>query len=229
MDKATVDLVLDGYTIAHARASVSTNFDNSCPFSYGIDAGSDIYAQLNAPDLFGWGGQSRYPIASVPRKAITPETCGGGGNKRRSLNEIDPVSGDYVSSFSSIGMGGLNKRDTFSLGPLITVPDAFLKCPSNTSNTGTIDCPVCNFKSNGDETLGKRDGDFCYYPGESNGERCTDSTLAKRGNGDKFIHLSWMSQSIKFSRYPQCSAGNLNSLNGIAQVSTFRQTLLIER
>ncbi|KAJ6052520.1 glycosyl hydrolases family 18-domain-containing protein [Penicillium canescens] len=219
VDKATVDLVLDAYTIAHAQASASTNSDDSCPFSYGIDAGSDIYCQLNAPDLFGWGGQSRYPIASVPRKAITPESCAGSGNKRRSLDEIDPRSGDYVSPFGSVSAGGngLNKRDAFSLGPLITVPDTFLKCPSNNSNTNGIDCPVCSFKDNDDDTISKRDGDVCFYPGPSNGGRCTDSSLAKRANGDKYISLSWMNDDIKFSRYPQCSAGNLKSLNGIAQ------------
>ena len=228
MDKATVDLVLDGYTIAHAQASASTNSDDSCPFSYGIDAGSDIYAQLNAPDLFGWGGQSRYPIASVPRKAITPETCPGGGDKRRSLADIDSVTGEYLPSFGSFGNSGLGKRDTFSLGPIITVPDTFLSCPGNDSTKNEINCPVCNFKNSDDETLGKRDGDVCYYPGPSDGATCTDSSLAKRANGDKYITLSWLNEDIKFSRYPQCSAGNLNSIKSIAQVSNFRQSISIE-
>lgn len=53
VDPCNVDLVLDRYAIAHAEASASTKSGNSCPFSYGIDAGSSIYAQLSAPKLFG--------------------------------------------------------------------------------------------------------------------------------------------------------------------------------
>ncbi|KAL4939667.1 hypothetical protein BDV06DRAFT_224783 [Aspergillus oleicola] len=68
VDKCAVDLVLDGYVIGHAEAHFSLNGDNSSPFSYGIDAGSDIYAQITAPELFGWGSTKRVTLATVPPK-----------------------------------------------------------------------------------------------------------------------------------------------------------------
>ncbi|KAG0153703.1 hypothetical protein PDIDSM_2358 [Penicillium digitatum] len=66
----SVDLVLDGYVIFHAEASLSTDSDSSCPSAYGIDAGANVYGLLNAPSLYKWGGTMQVPIASVPRKHV---------------------------------------------------------------------------------------------------------------------------------------------------------------
>lgn len=221
VDKCTVDLVLDGYTIAHAQASASISSDNSCPFSYGIDAGSDIYAQLNAPKLFGWGGQTRIPIAEVPRKQITPETCAG-DNSKRSIDDIDPLTGNYLPSFSSAGLGiqQMSKRDTFSLGPLITIPDSFLSCPSNNSDSKFY-CPACGIGNDDDSqnSLTRRDGESCPVRAPVTEESCTNSdSLLKRKNNEKTINLSWQGRFF-YSRYPSCSVNNLGSLKGVAKVS----------
>lgn len=222
VDKCTVDLVLDGYTIAHARASASTSSDNSCLFSYGIDAGSNIFAQLNAPELYGWGGRTRIPIATVPRKQITPETCVN-NNSKRSFDDIDPLSGDYLPSFSAPGLGihRMDKRETFTLGPVITIPDSFLSCPGNdSSSNSTFYCPSCGIENDNDHrnSLTRRDAKACPLPGPRTEESCANSSpLSKRRNGQKNISLSWQG-SFFYSRYPVCSPTNLDSLQSVAKV-----------
>ncbi|KAL2869898.1 glycosyl hydrolases family 18-domain-containing protein [Aspergillus lucknowensis] len=215
VDRCAVDLVLDGYVIGHAEAKYEHNGDNSCPFSYGIDAGSKIYAQLEAPDLFDWGGQYRYTLAETPRKQITGSDCPGDSSKdlRRWID-----GGNATGSYFSPGVGTTHyKRDTLTLGPLVTVPDSFLECPGEGGGGGNK-CVMCSMygddEDDEDSLLGKRqdDGDSCplYPPGDD--EKCTDDggSLLERavGNTDKHMTLSFVNGGRKFTylRYPSCNA-----------------------
>jgi hypothetical protein len=168
------------------------------------------------------------PIASVPRKQLTPETCPSGREKRRSIDETDSLTGEYLPSFGSdsSGTNQLKSRDTFSLGPVITIPDSLLTCPgSSNSSTEGPDCPVCGSDDDddGDESddgnaLTRRDGDSCLYFGPPSAASCTEKSLTKRAVGNKDMSLSWFPTDFEYSRYPQCSPSNLASLNKVAKV-----------
>ncbi|KAL4783534.1 hypothetical protein BJX76DRAFT_368377 [Aspergillus varians] len=225
VDRCSVDLVLDGYIIGHAEASASLNGDNSCPFKYGIDAGSNIYAQLTAPDLFGWGGNKRVNLATVPRKQITPATCPGSDDKdlRRWIDDDTlNTSSVYISPGSGSLMPmphSLSKRDTLTLGPLVTIPDSFLDCPGE--GGGNNNCVMCSMYGK-DESSDKKDsplirrddddGGSCplYPPGDD--ERCSDSDSSLLGRADgssaKKMTLSFANGGKKFTylNYPSCNA-----------------------
>ncbi|KAJ5326544.1 hypothetical protein MYU51_014673 [Penicillium brevicompactum] len=231
--RCAVDLVLDGYVIGHAQAHASLNGDNSCPFSYGIDAGSTMYAQLDAPEEFGWGDDLRVTLAEVPRKQISPSTCvgdSGDKDKRASLGyETLNASTDAVFPHNRGLMPmpvshNLAKRDTLTLGPLVTIPDSFLNCPGE--DNGKNFCVMCSMfgKESSDKEDSKRsvpplfrrdDDDTCPYYPPGDDEKCTDSdssllARASDPNTAKKMTLSFLSSKKQFTylRYPRCNAKN---------------------
>jgi chitinase len=242
--RCAVDLVLDGYVIGHAEAHYSHNGDNSCPFSYGIDAGSTMYAQLDAPDEFGWGDDLRVTLAEVPRKQITPSTCvGDSGDKDKrawmgyeainaSTEDVSPHSRGLMPMPVS---HGLAKRDTLTLGPLVTIPDSFLNCPGE--GGGKNFCVMCSMfgKESSDNKGSKREipplfrrdeDDSCPYYPPGDDEKCTDSdsslfARASDPNTAKKMTLSFLSTKNKFTylRYPRCNAKN-NGPSSVAKVGS---------
>ncbi|PLN83775.1 glycosyl hydrolases family 18-domain-containing protein [Aspergillus taichungensis] len=239
VDRCSADLVLDGYIVAHADAGYSRKGDNSCPFHYGIDAGSTIYAQLAAPDMFGWGGEHRITLSESPRKQITPDTCPkeededekkkkkkNSTSKRATVDALD-LAGEYLSPavrgnealkvLSPMHMHG--KRDTLTLGPLVTIPDSFLNCPGDENKSNGSACALCSLFGESDDSksekktavLTRRDeGDSCpYYPPGDNA-RCSKSDFTSRDpQDDKTMSLSWLgSDQYVYSRYPRCNAKN---------------------
>ncbi|KAL2811216.1 hypothetical protein BDW59DRAFT_179287 [Aspergillus cavernicola] len=226
VDRCSVDLVLDGYVVGHAEAHWSLNGDNSCPFSYGIDAGSTIYAQVSAPDLFGWGGEHRVTLAQSPRKQITPSTCPGDSKDLRRWLIDEPVNSLSVRPSSDMAISPIvhmhDKRDTLTLGPLITIPDTFLQCPRE-GNSGGNNCVMCSMfgrDENGDKTdsaLAKRqddlDGGSCPIFEKGDDAICSDLSLLERAanpNGDKTMGLSFINggKDFKYLKYPRCNAKN---------------------
>jgi chitinase len=238
VDPCSVSLVLDGYIIFHAEAMLSTSSDNSCPFTYGIDAGSNLYAQLASPSLCGWGGQQQIPIAAVPRKQITPDVCpattttlsrrGMGLEPDYVLNETDRrryPDTELVSPLGAAYIPDLLKRtDTFTLGPIITIPSGFLSCPSDT-NAEDNSCPLCDSSGNSGSLFKRQDGGdtsgssemACPWTPAPEDLSCSDSTVAKRAQRTKEITLSWAG-TFDYSYYPSCSAGDLSSMSAIPKV-----------
>jgi len=244
VDPCSVDLVLDGYIIFHAELGLSTNGDNSCPFKYGIDGGSNIYAQLNAPSLFGWGGTTQIPIHAVPRKQLTPDNCESSAVSRRLMRRaeldqfLNSTIGTYGSSASDphlvssqmVGVGALSSSnspalarrvDTFSLGPLITIPTGFLSCPSSSDEEDNT-CPLCTSTgcSGGSCPLQRRDdeplseGMSCPWNPPPPDDACSDSSITKRAITTKSMTLSWYG-TFAYSNYPSCSANSLSDVNGV--------------
>lgn len=233
----SVDLVLDGYVIFHAEASLSTASDNSCPFSYGIDAGANVYGQLTAPSLYNWGGTMQVPIASVPRKQITPETCAGASTSAKrsvdseefdnqSTSVTDPLSsspyehGDFLGSGDSVREEALRlkQRDTFSIGPIITVPESSLSCPGE-NVTGCLACDSYGSASSGSlkiRDVVEMEEDSCPWIPLSDGV-CTDTSISKRAITPKSMTLSWAG-TFDYADYPACSASNLASISSISKV-----------
>ena len=60
----------------------------NCPFSYGVDAGADIYAELNVPKLSGWGSGSRFDIGEISPKLIVA----GGSCPKSEKRSVRPVN-----------------------------------------------------------------------------------------------------------------------------------------
>jgi chitinase len=238
--RCSVDLVLDGYVIGHAEASYSLNGDNSCPFSYGIDAGSKMYAQLDAPEEFGWGDDLRVTLAEVPRKQITPSTCVGEKGKRTLLgyeayNSSVEDSSSRRNEYMPMPVShSIAKRDTLTLGPLVTIPDDFLNCPGE--GGGKNSCVMCSMYGTkvSDSDDSKRDvsslfgrdddsGSCPIYPSPDSG-KCydADSFLFDRASDPqepKKMSLSFYDNNKKFIylRYPRCNAKN-DGPTGVAKV-----------
>ncbi|KAJ5598379.1 hypothetical protein N7537_008463 [Penicillium hordei] len=214
--RCTVDLVLDGYVIGHAEASYSLNGDNSCPFSYGIDAGSTMYAQLDAPEEFGWGDDLRVTLAEVPRKQITPSTCVGDKGKRtfmgyEAYNSSVEKSTSRRDEYMPMPVShSIAKRDTLTLGPLVTIPDDFLNCPGQ--GGGENFCVMCSMYgtkvSDSDDSkrdvaslFGRDDGGSCPYYPPGDGGKCydTDSYLFERDPQEtKDLTLNFINNNAKF-------------------------------
>ncbi|KAL3708715.1 hypothetical protein TMatcc_006699 [Talaromyces marneffei ATCC 18224] len=239
----SVDLVMDGFVIFHAEAGLSTDSDNTCPFTYGIDAGVNIYGQLTAPSFYNWGGTAQVPIASVPRKQITPNTCVGSSTSSKrdvvlldeSINQsIQAVTaslrwahGIFFKADESAGWQvadyrfrepnvALLKRDTFSIRPIIAIPESSLSCPGE-NVTG---CLVCSSYGSDDTNLKIRDetyeADACPWAPTSD-TVCIDSTLSKRASaGDKDMTLSWAG-TFFFAYYPPCNADDLSGVSSISK------------
>lgn len=233
--RASVDLVLDGYMTFHAQASLAQG-GAACPFSYGINAGSDLYGQVSVPPNFAWGGNHRFPIASVPPRQITPDTCPQQETTGKLLRRFEenafqhnasavPIDG-LLEGLDSNGLGitwpsqsallptlqhsGLIKRDTFTLGPLISIPASFLACPAP-DNSLSEACPICiSHGSPSDVSKFRRAdevGQACPLVIPVDPEAaCTSSSLSKRGKASKTISLSWFPRPFFFSNYPSCSA-----------------------
>lgn len=232
--RCSVDLVLDGYITFHAQASI-TNADNPCPFSYGIDAGTDIYAQVAAPPNFQWGGTHRLPIYSIAPKQITPNTCPEEGKPGRLVRRTESgvhahngsvmPSDGFLSSLDTMGLGiqwpsgsaflptlqhsGLMKRDTHTLGPLITIPASFLACPPP-DDSASETCPLCIPQGASSDSLKYKRMDeiaaACpLSPPRDRDAACSSSSLSKRAAKDKQMSLSWFQGQFFFSRYPSCS------------------------
>ncbi|KAJ5391856.1 hypothetical protein N7509_007346 [Penicillium cosmopolitanum] len=211
--RCSVDLVLDGYVIGHAEDSYSLNGDNSCPFSYGIDAGSKMYAQLDAPEEFGWGDDLRVTLAEVPRKQITPSTCVGEKGKRTLLgyeaynSSVEDSSSRRTEYMPMPVSHFIAKRDTLTLGPLVTIADDFLNCPVSDSDDSKRD--VSSLFGRDDDS-----GSCPIYPSPDSG-KCydTDSFLFDRASDPqepKKMSLSFYDNNKKFIylRYPRCNAKN---------------------
>lgn len=70
----TIGLVADGSVTVCATASASNSGGISA--CYGVNAGADLYATVQAPDLFGWKlSVPRYQLAPSQNIQIVPEQC----------------------------------------------------------------------------------------------------------------------------------------------------------
>ncbi|KAK0647937.1 Killer toxin subunits alpha/beta [Lasiodiplodia hormozganensis] len=168
VDNAAVHLVADGSVVFYASAATGSD-SSTCPFKYGINAQAQLYAQLDAPDLFGWGGTTRIPIAELPAKDITP---GGKGeicpaqeptkrdvlalrapyqtrqpdalNHSRYVPALDPWGNALPAALSFIEpAGSLSKRENHVIPPMFTIPDKYKKCPGGGGETPGEACELC--------------------------------------------------------------------------------------
>lgn len=231
VDSCKVDLVADGWVRLMATAELSSD-PAVCPFTYGVDAGADLYAHLTVPKLFGWGSDKIFNIAQLPPKQIVKGgKCPKKQNSKRGLSSTPWADYPY-SSYSNVSEGALSRRDIV-VGPLVSIPSRFLQCPGATAST--MNCPVCGSKGDVTGELKRRDetGEVCRLPSsmpdnalcvdgggfrsqelELDGSSSTDignasdskpHRLSKRANRMK--RFEWGLTTVDFSQYPECSTG----------------------
>lgn len=85
IDSRLVELVADGHVTFRAEAKTGSGGSSFC---YGVDVGADIYATVEAPDMFSWAlPKSPYMIFPVDDVTVFPsvldrEACSTSGSQR---------------------------------------------------------------------------------------------------------------------------------------------------
>ncbi|MCJ1383204.1 hypothetical protein MMC17_006317 [Xylographa soralifera] len=194
VDSCTVNLVADGYITFHASASAGSSVSSFC---YGIDAGADLYANVQAPSLFGWSlAQPNYQIAQSPPIQIVPETCPiSSRDLQHETARYFPVTLDDADipypvprqnhSRQYLQPTRHEKRGAV-YGPIIRVKQ--LSCPTDTGNggEGPEACPICSDPSLPPGSISKRDNEVCVLETGDPTESSCPSSISKR---DDFISL----------------------------------------
>jgi chitinase len=174
---ATINLVADGHITFNAKAQVGS----STSFCYGIDAGADLYATIQAPKFPGWTlPQSKFQLASTPAIQIVPFTC--------PITSRDVKIDSYFAngtipiidpSYSSLSPHSTLEKRAKVYGPLFHLPK--VSCPNHGGLAGDPgDCLFCDH-SDGTEPIQKRAGETCDIQEQRSDEStCSDGTFLKR-------------------------------------------------
>ncbi|MCJ1355899.1 MAG: hypothetical protein MMC33_005891 [Icmadophila ericetorum] len=191
VSSAKVDLVADGYITFHASASTSNSGSSFC---YGVDAGADLYASVEAPSAFGWDlSVPRYQIGAVNPKQIIPETC------PLSTRDLDTSINSYFPSgyVDSVWNGtqyhgslsaDISKRDTIVVGPLLRL-NSGLTCPGGDDTALASSCPVCDEESSDMQGLSPRqsDGSCTYVPPPPGEITCPAGITSRSIGGEELL------------------------------------------
>lgn len=185
IDSCTVSLVADGYITFHASASAGSQGSSFC---YGIDAGADLYASVQAPSLFGWSlAKPRYEIAQSPPIQIIPQTC------PISARAIDDVIEWYAraeidaTDSSPLAPTNYSRRSLQPVehtkrgavyGPIIRLKQ--LSCPGGSSGANPQACPLCSDPNAPPGAISKRDNEVCILEqGDLSESRCSSGLLRR--------------------------------------------------
>ncbi|KAF8457846.1 glycosyl hydrolases family 18-domain-containing protein [Kalaharituber pfeilii] len=132
---AKVAVTGDGWIRLHAEAEASSQ-QATCPFTYGIEVGADLYAIAEAPKPFGWNAL-KLPIASMnPKTLVDGNTCPT--LEERALQTRSFHNTTAVSLLAD-DVHTLTKR-TGVFGPIIPIPKRCLFCPPKTDGMELGEC-----------------------------------------------------------------------------------------
>ncbi|KAG4435143.1 hypothetical protein IFR05_009375 [Cadophora sp. M221] len=183
---AAVNLVADGYVTFYGQANTGSSGSSLC---YGVQAGADLYANVDAPDLYGWKlSVDRYQIARVnPIDVYGPEcpiSSRGIDSSWLNLPGVNDTDADSRSTllgnpriFEDFDKASVLNKRAQPYGPVIRVPK--LACPGqNDQPDDPYPCALCVQDSTAKLLMDRED--TCIFlagnPGESS---CTDS-VSKR-------------------------------------------------
>lgn len=136
---AAAGAVADGYVRFEVGAGSSTVA--TCPWTYGLFLGANLYAQVDTPPQFGWGKKT-WPLPGSGEVALIP------GGRCPDLRTGEPTK-RALSSRSH----GLSKRLT-PWGPPVHIPLQKLLCPNTKAST---------------EVTGDECANLSHVPNSSNG------------------------------------------------------------
>lgn len=203
LDSCSVDLVADGHVTFHAEAEAGSSGNRFC---YGIDVGADLYATVDAPDMFSWAlPKTPFMIMEANDVTIYP----GGVKNELCTSPATKTNRRRDSTFRQERVNRtslLSKRAT-RYGPLVPQIDG-LFCPGETE---LGDIPPCMRCSDAAVALEKRDGESCPIPDSSGEPTCradgSASSLVRRGQKEPFSWTSHtgMKEKLPFTGYPSCS------------------------
>lgn len=200
VDSCAVNLVADGYITFHADARTGSGGTSFC---YGVDAGADLYATVEAPKAFSWAlPSSPFQLLPIDPVQIYPRDTDGPAcitpRPKRSVAEWDSLSNStesahYGRPYGSSQYGALGSSSRLSKraqiwGPLL--PKLLgLSCPGQLTDTGpVVSCPICGTDDDASTaSKHRREGESCYYAGSSGEPRCPSSISARDLSTDSFI------------------------------------------
>ncbi|KAL3453554.1 hypothetical protein BJX65DRAFT_302452 [Aspergillus insuetus] len=206
LKSCAVNLVADGYVRFHAEGQVGSG---GASFCYGIDAGADLYATIDAPESMQWAlPRSPYPILPIPPVQIYP--AGGqaacwspsssatrGLDPRGTAGDEDEHLSRNISSHTTldmvvtpVGTNGtikhlLSKR-AHVWGPLLPeIPG--LTCPGADGLEPVPPCPHCTGGNDSGGMSKRQDGGVCYFEplGVDPWEICPRESVAQRRDVDE--------------------------------------------
>lgn len=141
---AKAEVVADGFVRVYAQAELSSS--GGCPFKYGLDAGARLIARAEAPSAFSWK-PAEFVLADFETPLISGGTCPEQRlTERRMIDGLDAGATSSTLGYSDVEVynasssaGALAKRDTFSYGPIFSVPIGGTFCP-NPKPQGALPC-----------------------------------------------------------------------------------------
>lgn len=210
IDSYAVNLVADGHITFHAEGKTG----NGTSFCYGIDAGADLYATIDAPSAFDWVlPNSPFPIVPIDDVQLYPSgktpACWTPESSSQNRRSISPRNNAIVSTLDApLKAGGMEKRAQV-YGPLVPELDG-LSCPGDIDIGNIEPCPYCSGGPS-DSKLAARDGETCWYDPDQTEVPCpSDSSsgthsLKKRNDG-KWLQWSYngKEETVFVGTYPSC-------------------------
>lgn len=134
-------IVADGYVRATVNSAISTQ--ETCPFTYGAALGTEVYAEVHAPDVFDWEAP-RFDIWTPKERSLAESgTCPSLDTDIPTKLRRRDVSGSLFDddSFSSgLSPRGLLQKRVAVYGPAISLPIAKLICPATGSPENNASC-----------------------------------------------------------------------------------------
>ncbi|KAH8588883.1 hypothetical protein B0O99DRAFT_664813 [Bisporella sp. PMI_857] len=199
LPNAAVNLVADGYVTFYGSANTGSSGSSLC---YGVKAGADLYANVDAPDLYGWKlSVDRYEIASVPPVDVFGPKCPISSRaidadwlNLPGVNDTNPKNArSYPQIFEDFDSASkLNKRAQ-PYGPVIKVPK--LTCPGQgDAPDDPYPCPLCGSSSTSRLLMGRED--TCIFTPGNSGESTCSGTAAKRSELPEFLANASSSNSL---------------------------------
>lgn len=156
---AAASVNADGWIMVQMGAGKST--EGTCPFTYGMTVGAELYATVEAPSQFGWQGLTFNLPSPKPKVLIEGGTCpdlqGGDPDKRRrgTFGGTSPgVSQNITPVLGSGNPHRLGKRSG-PWGPAFRIPIQDLLCPS--AGSGPSSGKECAEISGWDDNEGPQD------------------------------------------------------------------------
>lgn len=211
IDNCAVNLVADGHITFHAEGNTGSSGTSFC---YGVDAGADLYATLDAPSAFSWAlPKSPFPIVPIDDVQLYPEgnspacwTPDGNNKSTRSIKRQSNVTMSMLNTL--IEPKALSKRAKV-YGPLVPELDG-LGCPDDSIDVGADGpCPYCTGDVS-DSDMTKRDEDSCWFDPDITEERCPSASETKKLSLEKRASktLQWEynggSLSVFVVNFPSC-------------------------
>lgn len=212
IDNCAVNLVADGHITFHAEGKTGRS---STSFCYGIDAGADLYATIDAPSAFSWAlPNSPFPIVPIDDVQLYPSgsspACWTPESSSQNRRSISGRNNATVSTLNAqLKTGGVGKRAQV-YGPLVPELDG-LSCPGDIDVDENEPCPYCSGGSS-DSKLAARDGETCWYDPDQTEVPCPSdsdsssgkSSLEKRDSKKLQWNYNGNTELVFVVNYPSC-------------------------